>query len=254
MAQNGDVGIIPELFSSEQRISKIKSQIDQFEEVFKRVTSGFGTDNYLNDEYHNLIISTRDLSSHLANIQKTIEAGGQDPNLRARAHGLNNQAIIQLRRLQNLGVRVQQHVRNEGGPVHHPPDHFTGDKFASPLVDFTTAEKLQSYQQQQQIQLPSIQDQLDEQRAREMEQLESDIVQVNELFTTLATYVHDQGSLVDSIGDNIEVAYEKVEAGTRQLDTAKSHYKSARRKKCICILIVVIVLFIVALVLGLTLR
>ncbi|KAF8560766.1 hypothetical protein P879_07529 [Paragonimus westermani] len=268
MAQNGDGGIIPELFSSEQRISKIKSQIDQFEEVFKRVASGFGTDNYLNDEYHNLIISTRDLSSHLANIQKTIEAGGQDPDLRARAHSLNNQAIIQLRRLQNLGVRVQQHVRSERGQVHHPPDHFTGDKFGSPLVDFTTADyhlidlvfpnlghkKLQSHQQQQQIQLPSTQDQLDEQRAREMEQLASDIDQVNELFTTLATYVHDQGSLVDSIGDNIEVAYEKVEAGTRQLDTAKSHYKSARRKKCICILIAVIVLFIVALVLGLTLR
>ncbi|KAF6773577.1 hypothetical protein AHF37_07117 [Paragonimus kellicotti] len=140
MAQNGEAGIIPELYSSEQRISKIKSQIDQFEEVFKRVTSGFGTDNYLNDEYHNLIISTRDLSSHLANIQKTIEAGGQDPNLRARAHGLNNQAIIQLRRLQNLGVRVQQHARSESGPVHHPPDNFTGDKFASPLVDFTTAD------------------------------------------------------------------------------------------------------------------
>lgn len=43
-----------------------------------------------------------------------------------------------------------------------------------------------------------------------MEQLESDIVQVNELFTTLATYIHDQGTLVDSIGDNIEVAYEQV--------------------------------------------
>ncbi|CAH8579502.1 unnamed protein product [Heterobilharzia americana] len=64
-----------------------------------------------------------------------------------------------------------------------------------------------------------------------MEQLESDIVQVNELFTTLATYIHDQGSLVDSIGDNIEVAYEQVQSGTEQLSTATKHRKSARRKK-----------------------
>ena len=43
-----------------------------------------------------------------------------------------------------------------------------------------------------------------------MEQLESDLTQVHELFTTLATYVHDQGTIVDSIGQNIEVAYEQV--------------------------------------------
>lgn len=56
----------------------------------------------------------------------------------------------------------------------------------------------------------SLESKADIQRAHEMEQLESDIVQVNELFTTLATYIHDQGTLVDSIGDNIEVAYEQV--------------------------------------------
>lgn len=51
---------------------------------------------------------------------------------------------------------------------------------------------------------------MDEQCAREMERLESDIVQVHELFATLATYVHDQGTVVNSIEENIEVAYEKV--------------------------------------------
>lgn len=50
----------------------------------------------------------------------------------------------------------------------------------------------------------------DEQMAREMEALEADIVMVNELFTTIATYVHDQGEIVDSIEAHTEVAYVQV--------------------------------------------
>ncbi|KAA0200072.1 Syntaxin-7 [Fasciolopsis buskii] len=105
-----------------------------------------------------------------------------------------------------------------------------------------------------QVQLPPFQKEMDEQHAQEMEQLESDIVQVNELFTTLATYVHDQGAMVDSIGQNIEVAYEKVEAGTRQLDSAVKQCRSARRKKCICLVIVFAVLVVIAIILGVTLH
>ncbi|OON17455.1 SNARE domain protein [Opisthorchis viverrini] len=243
-----DSVVVAELRATEHRISKIRSEIDQFEQVFKRVTSGFGDDKYLNDEYHNLIVSTRDLSSHLAGLQRTIDVGAQDPDLRARAHNLNSQAMAQLRRLQNLGMRVQSHARQVSSVG--PPDF--QDKHASPLVDFTASEKPQQLQRQDQI--ASIQSEIDDQRAREMEQLESDIVQVNELFTTLATYVHEQGTLVDSIGDNIEVAYEKVEAGTRQLDTATKHRKSIRRKKCICIIVVVIILIIIATALGVSLR
>lgn len=50
----------------------------------------------------------------------------------------------------------------------------------------------------------------DEQMARDMEALEADIIMVNELFTTLATYVHDQGEIVDSIEANTEAAYVQV--------------------------------------------
>lgn len=53
----------------------------------------------------------------------------------------------------------------------------------------------------------------DEQLAREMEALEADIIMVNELFTTLATYVHDQGEIVDSIEANTEAAYVQVPWG-----------------------------------------
>ncbi|VDP05687.1 unnamed protein product [Schistosoma curassoni] len=61
---------ITELTATEQRIIKIKSDIDQFDELLKSVTSGYGDRDSLNEKYHNLILSTKDLSSHLAVIQK----------------------------------------------------------------------------------------------------------------------------------------------------------------------------------------
>ncbi len=64
-------------------------------------------------------------------------------------------------------------------------------------------------QRQQQMQM-QLQQEEDDQMARDMEALEADIVLVNELFTTLATYVHDQGELVDSIEANTEAAYVQV--------------------------------------------
>ncbi|XP_018646529.1 Syntaxin-12, putative [Schistosoma mansoni] len=234
--------VIAELTATEQRIIKIKSDIDQFDELLKSVTSGYGDKESLNEKYHNLILSTKDLSSHLAVIQKVIQVGSHIPDLRARARTLNTQAINQLGRLRKLGGVVQQHVRNEKNA------YSVNCQERYPSLGIFSIDQPS---EQKQVSLES---KADIQRAHEMEQLESDIVQVNELFTTLATYIHDQGTLVDSIGDNIEVAYEQVQSGTEQLSTATKHRKSARRKKCICLGLIVLVLFILALAIGLSLR
>lgn len=62
--------VLEKLKSSEQGIVKIKSDIEQFDDYFKRTVSGYCDYKLLNERYHNLILSTKDLSSHLANIQK----------------------------------------------------------------------------------------------------------------------------------------------------------------------------------------
>lgn len=56
-----------------------------------------------------------------------------------------------------------------------------------------------------------------EDRERAMRQLESDIGDVNEIFKDLATLVHDQGEIIDSIESNIESTAVSVENGTQQL-------------------------------------
>ena len=46
-----------------------------------------------------------------------------------------------------------------------------------------------------------------QERERSIRQLESDIVDVNTIFKDLATMVHEQGEMVDSIEQNVESAH-----------------------------------------------
>lgn len=61
------------------------------------------------------------------------------------------------------------------------------------------------------------------QREQAIRQLESDILDVNQIFKDLATMVHDQGDIVDSIEACVESAHIQVEEGTRELSQAHTY-------------------------------
>jgi len=79
-------------------------------------------------------------------------------------------------------------------------------------------------------------------------QLEADIADVNMIFKDLATMVHDQGEIIDSIEQNIETAVVDIQSGNTQLRQAREHQQAARKKKfiiAIIVLIVILVLFLI---------
>lgn len=53
--------------------------------------------------------------------------------------------------------------------------------------------------------------------------IESDIVEVNQIFKDLATMVHDQGEVIDSIEANIESTGIQIHEGTQQLIKASDY-------------------------------
>ena len=59
-----------------------------------------------------------------------------------------------------------------------------------------------------------------QEREQQIRQLESDILDINEIFRDLGTLVHEQGEQIDSIENNVEQAYNQVEAGNEQLTQA----------------------------------
>ncbi|XP_057312791.1 syntaxin-7-like isoform X2 [Hydractinia symbiolongicarpus] len=81
-------------------------------------------------------------------------------------------------------------------------------------------------------------------REEALRRLESDIVDVNEIFKDLAIMVHEQGDVIDSIEANVDSAAVHVETANVQLEKAK-HYQKASRKKMCCILVILLVVGII---------
>lgn len=115
------------------------------------------------------------------------------------------------------------------------------------LIDMEEGQQSQEEQQRKQQML--IQEEYDleqlQERERSIRQLESDILDVNTIFKDLATLVHDQGEMIDSIEANVESTHVRVSEGTEHLRQAETYKNKARKKKLCLLLIGIIVLGIV---------
>jgi len=87
-------------------------------------------------------------------------------------------------------------------------------------------------------------------REKAIRQLESDIVDVNTIFKDLATMVHEQGDVVDSIESNIEAATVQVTDGNDQLRQAYNYQTSARKKKLILGAVGIIILVVLVVIIA----
>lgn len=97
-------------------------------------------------------------------------------------------------------------------------------------------------QLEQNVDLAAIQE-----REQAIRQLETDIVGVNQIFKDLASMVHEQGDMVDSIEANVETAVSQVEAGARNVQRASQYQTSARKKK-VCLAVTGVVVLVILIV------
>uniref|UniRef100_A0A8C7NLZ4 Syntaxin-12 n=1 Tax=Oncorhynchus mykiss TaxID=8022 RepID=A0A8C7NLZ4_ONCMY len=85
-------------------------------------------------------------------------------------------------------------------------------------------------------------------RETNIRQLESDILDVNQIFKDLAVMIHDQGEMIDSIEANVESAEVHVDRGTEQLQRASYYQQKSRKKMCILAMVMSIVLTILGII------
>lgn len=69
----------------------------------------------------------------------------------------------------------------------------------------------------------------------QVSELEQNIIDVNVIFKELATMVHEQGEVIDSIEASVDSATIRVAEGAEQLSQARHHQERARRKQ-ICLI------------------
>uniref|UniRef100_A0A8C7CPU8 Syntaxin-12 n=1 Tax=Oncorhynchus kisutch TaxID=8019 RepID=A0A8C7CPU8_ONCKI len=85
-------------------------------------------------------------------------------------------------------------------------------------------------------------------RETNIRQLESDILDVNQIFKDLAVMIHDQGEMIDSIEANVESAEVHVDRGTEKLQRAAYFQQKSRKKMCILAVVLSIVLTILGII------
>ncbi|KAF9151080.1 hypothetical protein BG015_007115 [Linnemannia schmuckeri] len=83
------------------------------------------------------------------------------------------------------------------------------------------------------------------QREEEIREIESGITELNEIFRDLGTMVHEQGSMLDSIENNVTSISMSTHAAAEELTTAAIHQRNARKKSCYLLLIAAVVASIV---------
>jgi len=118
------------------------------------------------------------------------------------------------------------------------------------LIDLQGESAAMSQSKQQtQIQMEEDVD-LDEMREREtaIRNIESNIVDVNQIFKDLATMIHAQGEVIDSIESNVESGVIHIQEAATQLSSARDYQAAKRRKTCFLAVFLASILFLIILV------
>lgn len=95
----------------------------------------------------------------------------------------------------------------------------------SNLIDLQSPEGPQQHQLNLQIEEEVDLDLLRE-REQSIKKIETDIVEVNQIFKDIAKIVHEQGEVMDSIEANVETATIHVSEGAEQITRAREYHVS----------------------------
>lgn len=142
--------------------------------------------------------------------------------------------------------KVKSAVKLGSKPTSEPLIPIAGDDDRSPLVREEELRQNQMLKEQEVV----IEDDLALIREREerIHQLESDILDVNEIFRELGAMVHAQGEVLDTIDQNLYTAADNVESGNEQLIQAAEYQRKSRKKMCCLLAIFLVVAIIITII------
>merc|ERR1712024_234150 len=195
--------------------------------------------NQLHQIQHYTGEMAKDTSRHLHELSNGVAVLSQSEQKnwrlnRERLHNDFTKALSSFQAAQRTAAQKEKEVLKKakaaavGGGLQGP-----GQKNLIDIEEGSPHEDVQRKQQmlmQEEYDMEHLQE-----RQRQINQLESDILDVNTIFKDLATLVHEQGEVIDSIGANVESTHVRVQEGTEQLRQAET-YKMKKRKRCLYII------------------
>ncbi|XP_078683168.1 syntaxin-12-like isoform X3 [Branchiostoma floridae x Branchiostoma belcheri] len=244
-------------------VQKITSNVSQVQRMVNQLGTAQDT-HELRDKLHQMQHYTnqlaKDTNKYLKDLSNLPNPSSQSEQRQRKMQrerltndfstALNNFQTVQRRAAEKERECVSRARANSGLPPNPFDDDIrTGDGQLIAIDGDQGGSSMTAQMMEEESNLEMIRE-----RETAIRQLEADIMDVNSIFKDLATMVHEQGEMIDSIEANVESAAIHVESGNQQLRQASDYQKKSRRKMCILLIVLLIVGAVVALILYFTLK
>jgi len=257
--QNGGSRREADLQGLSQNIGTNIQKILQNVSSMQRMIAQIGTpqdnqqlQNQLHQIQHYTGEMAKDTSRHLHELSNGVSVLSQSEQKnwrlnRERLHNDFTKALNSFQAAQRTAAQKEKEVLKKAKAAAGVGGSLQGPGGQRNLIDIEEGSSPQEDVQRKQQMLMQEEVNMEhfQERQRQINQLESDILDVNTIFKDLATLVHDQGEVIDSIEANVESTHVRVQEGTEQLRQAETYKNKARKKKFILAIILIIVLAII---------
>ncbi|XP_065670066.1 syntaxin-12 isoform X4 [Hydra vulgaris] len=243
------------------KIFQIKKNVSSLESISKKIEES--NDEAVEQKIHIISKETNQLANDIRDLFKDISELFQQNQqveqinlLSIDQNKLKNEfesSLTRYQKIQNvIASKMKANIQKEKIP-EAPHDEkneimlvsYESDQEKPCVLSYNT-ENLIDQTERTQLVMHDLEE-LKEKESR-LNQIEEDILNVNEIFRDLALLVHEQGSTIDSIENNIEHAVIQVEQANTKLIRATKYQRSARKKKCLCALVLIILGIVIGLI------
>ncbi|XP_050796818.1 t-SNARE domain-containing protein 1 isoform X8 [Gopherus flavomarginatus] len=262
LATQIDPNELQELFQeTSANIFRINSNVTSLE----RTLRSLGTSNDTQELRDGLHATQQETNKTITTSTKAIKqlseiVRGSSRQERLQLDRLNNQLSDAIQR---YGA-VQKKIAEKSKALLPSAQRSSKQSPKTPFSDLADDEKIfnggdgmwQNQSQDQALLSEITEEDLEAIRLREeaIQQIESDMLDVNQIIKDLASMVYEQGDTIDSIEANIETASSNVESANEQLAKASQHQQRARKMKCCLLSVGMAVLVVVVVIIAVSVK
>lgn len=243
-AESGDREFRAIIEKTGSSIQKINSSVSSIEKSVRQIGTASDSENLRNRITSVLHGTNQDVAHTQQSIKRLKELGRTlTKERRLQEERITRQFMETVQRVSKVQQTVASRMKAYPNlPKQQSPQ--VGDDFSSGEPSSIEAPSMvQKQEEQLHYDLSLL-----EERERQVRDIESAIVDVNEIFRDLGAMVTEQGDMIDSIEANVERGSENVSSATQQLEKAQMYQTKARRKQCCIVVTLIVVVILVAVV------
>ncbi|KAH3764902.1 hypothetical protein Pelo_3234 [Pelomyxa schiedti] len=242
----------PSLLVSElNRLQAMIDNINQSEGRIRDLIESMGTNRDSKENRAKLFaqlsqceVQCRDASNLFKSVL-VIPTAPSEKEVRARRDRLRSDLMRFTQVLGELGTQAKSKA-SQPIPLKHSLARDEEEAERTPLLD---AQRNEIEQVGNEL---DYNDLLIQDRDRAIQDLETSVVAVNEIFHDLARLVDDQQTLVNAVETNIVGADDSVDKGVKDLEKANTYVKKSRSKLCIIMVIALVIVLVIGLAITLS--